>query len=251
MSDDIFILENVNAALKHYSIGNGIENGLYPHSPAYWCAEQVSKLTDDERKEALFRLSVWDLIDVATVTIKKLCQSGSDAWHYSIVETLADNSKNDLLVSACAIWGWGLTMESDSTSYHLAASNLVFAVLAQEQYDSDTLNEFENLDIKNARRKAGKIRSEQRDGALKDQCIKWAEDITKAKDYIVGKEELAESVYDKYVTFIIENPKGTDNYTLLHPIDKRGTHRPQMEDYRTIYKWVSHLTLGKRARKKK
>ncbi len=78
-----------------------------------------------------------------------------------------------------------------------------------------------------------------------------AEDIIKSRDYTIGKEELAESVYAEYITFITNNPKGTYNYTRLHPINKCGTQRPQMEDNRTIYRWVSHLTIGKRASKNK
>ncbi len=69
--------------------------------------------------------------------------------------------------------GWGLTEESDNVSYHLAASNFVFATLAQEQYTRTLRSDFDDLTIKEVRRKAGKIRSAQRDGALKAQCNKW------------------------------------------------------------------------------
>ncbi|BET97454.1 hypothetical protein [Xenorhabdus taiwanensis] len=251
MSDDIFILENVNAALKHYSIGNGIENGLYPHSPAYWCAEQVGKLTNDERKAALFRLSVWDLIDYPAITVKKLCQPGSDVWHYSIVETLADNNKNELLVSACAIWGWGLTVESDSTSYHLAASNLVFAVLAQEQYDSAVLNDFENLGIKDKRRKAANARHEVYYAPLKLFLRKWAQEIIDSNADTMTKTELANAVDSHYRDWIKEKPRGTTEYRKLHPWNDNGESLKE-PTYRTIYGWVKDLLpTNRRARNKK
>ncbi|WP_340613577.1 hypothetical protein [Xenorhabdus thailandensis] len=252
MSDDIFILENVNAALKHYSIGNGIENGLYPHSPAYWCAEQVSKLTNDERKEALFRLSVWDLIDVATVTIKKLCQPGSDAWQYSIVEMLADNGKNDLLVSACAIWGWGLTVESDSAAYHLAASNFVFAVLAQEQYRRDILDDFEDLQLIESRSKGGTARHSIYYMPLKERCLKWAQEIIDSTTGTMTKKALATAVDSRYHDLIKENPPGTAVYGQYHPMNYDTGQRIKEPVYRTIYGWVKGLLpITKEAKKKK
>ncbi|MBI6549946.1 hypothetical protein [Xenorhabdus lircayensis] len=102
MSDNLFTLEHVHIALSHYTIS--YENGLYPYSSVYWCTEQVAKLTDAEREAALFKLSVWDLIYSPIEAIKELCKPGSDVWNYSIIETLANSSKNDLLVGACAIW---------------------------------------------------------------------------------------------------------------------------------------------------
>ncbi|MDE9483680.1 hypothetical protein [Xenorhabdus bovienii] len=240
MSDELFILDNVNAALKYYSMGNGIENGLYPHSPAYWCSEQVAKLTDAEREAALFGLSVWDVIYCPVRAIDELCKPGSDVWNYSIAEMLTNSSKNDLLVSACAIWGWGLTEESDNTSCLLAASNLVFAVLAQEQYDSDIMNEFENLGIKEVRSKAAKAKHEAYYGPIKSLFLKWAQEIIDTTSSAMTKKALATAVDSRYLDWIKENPKGTSNYKQIHPLNNNGELLKE-PDERTIYGWVKTL----------
>ncbi|MDE1479257.1 hypothetical protein KKJ25_00605 [Xenorhabdus bovienii] len=250
MSDELFILDNVNAALNHYSMGNGIENGLYPHSPAYWCSEQVAKLTDAEREAALFRLSVWDVIYCPVRAIDELRKPGSDVWNYSIAEMLTDSSKNDLLVSACAIWGWGLTEESDNTSCHLAASNLVFAVLAQEQYDSDIMNEFENLEIKEVRSKAAKAKHEAYYAPLKAQFLKWAQEIIDTTSGAMTKKSLATAVDTRYLGWIKENPRGTSEYRKLHPLNDNGELLKEPV-YRTIYGWVEKLLPTNRRPSKK
>ncbi|CDG20539.1 protein of unknown function [Xenorhabdus poinarii G6] len=241
MSDDLFTLEHVHAALNHYTINHGIENGLYPYSPAYWCVEQVAKLTDAEREAALFGLSVWDVIDYPAITVKKLCQPGSDVWNYSIAEMLTNSSKNDLLVSACAIWGWGLTEESDNTSCHLAASNLVFAVLAQEQYDSDIMNEFENLGIKEVRSKAAKAKHEAYYAPLKAQCLSWAHEIIHDTSKNITKTALATAVDSRYHDLIKENPQGTPVYGQFHRMNYNTGQRVKEPAYRTIYGWVKTL----------
>ncbi|MGJ0626663.1 hypothetical protein [Xenorhabdus bovienii] len=250
MSDELFILDNVNAALNYYDMGRGVENGLYPHSPAYWCSEQVAKLTDAEREAALFRLSVWDMFDSPAITVKKLCQPGSDVWHYSIIDILQTNGKNELLVSACAIWGWGLTEESDNTSCHLAAYNLVFAVLAEEQYINAMMNEFENLEIKEVRSKAAKAKHKAYYAPLKAQFLKWAQEVIDTTSGAMTKKALATAVDSRYLGWIKENPRGTSEYRKLHPLNDNGELLKEPA-YCTIYGWVEKLLPTNRRPSKK
>ncbi|WP_237386105.1 hypothetical protein [Xenorhabdus sp. Sc-CR9] len=250
MSDDLFTLEHVHAALNHYTINHGIENGLYPYSPAYWCVEQVAQLTDAEREAALFRLSVWDLINMPAVTVKELCKPGSDVWNYSIIATSADNSKNELLVSACAIWGWGLTVEFDSISYHLAASNLVFAMLAQEQHTRSILNDFEDLPNKEVRRKAARAKYEIYYGPLKTQCQNWAQEVIDKAESRITIQKLTEAVYGLYLGELKAHPKGTPEYRKIHPLNNNGEYLAEIQ-FSTIRGWVAPMVSNRRTSKNK
>ncbi|MBD1228587.1 hypothetical protein [Xenorhabdus griffiniae] len=240
MSDELFIIENVNAALDYYNMGRGMEDGLYPHSPAYWCAGQVANLTDAEREASLSRLDIWDMLYGPVSYIKELCQPGSDVWRYFIVDTSINSTKNDLLVSACAIWGWGLTEDSNSVSCYLAASNLVFAILAQEQYDNEIINDFENLDIKYKRRKAAKARHDNYYGPLKISIRKWAQETINTTSRNITKAALATAADSCYRDWIKENPPATPAYNRLHPLNNNG-QRLNEPTYRTIYGWVKTL----------
>lgn len=240
MSKDLFTLENISTAKVLFSPYNEDGLDLFVYSSAHWCIHQLSTLSEDDISQALDYLSVWDLVYEPLTTVTELTKVDSDVWQYCIVSPLSESNKIIPIVGACAVLGSngnaGVLLEQAL----LAANNLAFAVLAKQQFDAETINDFDNLDLKTKRMKAAKTKSDIYYGPIKAQMIKWAKQVINTNTGKITKAELAAKVDAKYQEWIATNPVGSESYARLHPFNKNNEIDKIIAE-KTIYSYVSSL----------
>ncbi|MGG4610701.1 hypothetical protein [Providencia sp. Me31A] len=240
MSKDLFTLENINKAKVLFSPYNEDSLDLSVYSSAHWCIHLLSTLSEDDISQALYYLSVWDLVYEPFVTVTELTKIDSDVWQYFIVSPLSESNKIIPIVGACAVLGSngnaGILLEQAL----LAANNLAFAVLAKQQFDAETINDFDNLDLKSKKRKAAKAKSDIYYGPIKVQMIEWAKQVINTNTGKITKAELTAQVDAKYQEWIESNPVGSESYARLHPFNKNCEVDKVIAE-KTIYSYVSPL----------
>lgn len=158
MSKDLFTLENINKAKVLFSPYNEDSLDLSVYSSAHWCIHQLSTLSEDDISQALYYLSVWDLVYEPFVTVTELTKIDSDVWQYCIASPLSEGNKIIPIVGACAVLGSNENAGIPLEQTLLAASNFAFAVLAKQQFDAETINDFDNLDLKSKKEKPPKLK---------------------------------------------------------------------------------------------
>ncbi|MFH6839475.1 hypothetical protein [Providencia sp. 2024EL-00732] len=244
MSKDLFTLENINKAKVLFSPYNEDSLDLSVYSSAHWCIHQLSMLSEDNINQALDYLSVWDLVYEPFVTVTELTKIDSDVWQYCIASPLSEGNKIIPIVGACAVLGSngnaGVLLEQAL----LAAGNFAFAILAKQQFDAETINDFDNLDLKSKKRKAAKAKSDIYYGPIKAQMIEWAKQVINTNTGKITKAELTAKVDAKYREWIATNPVGSESYARLHPFNKNDEIDKIIAE-KTIYSYVSPLLTPK------
>lgn len=247
MSKDLFTLENISTAKVLFSPYNEDSLDLSVYSSAHWCIHQLSTLSDDDISQALDYLSVWDLVYEPLATVTELTKVDSDVWQYCIASPLSERNKIIPIVGACAVLGsngnTGVLLEQAL----LAASNFAFAILAKQQFDAETISDFDNLDLKTKRRKAAETKSDIYYGPIKAQMIEWAKQVINTNTGKITKAELTAKVDVKYQEWIATNPVGSESYTRLHPFNKNNEIDKVIAE-KTIYSYVAPLLTTKKSR---
>ncbi|ENG7678936.1 hypothetical protein ACU7RR_002288 [Providencia stuartii] len=247
MSKDLFTLENINKVKVLFSPYNEDSLDLSVYSSAHWCIHQLSTLSEDDISQALYYLSVWDLVYEPFVTVTELTKIDSDVWQYCIASPLSEGNKIIPIVGACAVLGSngnaGVLLEQAL----LAAGNFAFAILAKQQFDAETINDFDNLDLKSKKRKAAKAKSDIYYGPIKAQMIEWAKQVINTNTGKITKAELTAKVDAKYREWIATNPVGSESYTRLHPFNKNNEIDKVIAE-KTIYSYVAPLLTTKKSR---
>lgn len=244
MSKDLFTLENINKAKARFSPYNEDSLDLSVYSSAHWCIHQLSKLSEDNISQALDYLSVWDLVYEPLTTVTELTKVDSDVWQYCIVSPLSESNKIIPIVGACAVLGIAESEEISSEKTLLAANNFAFSILSKQQFDAETINDFDNLDLKSKKRKAAKAKSDIYYGPIKAQMIEWAKQIINTNTGKITKAELTAKVDAKYQEWIESNPVGSESYTRLHPFNKNNEIDKVIAE-KTIYSYVAPMIISK------
>lgn len=244
MSKDLFTLENINKAKALFSPYDEDSLDLSGYSSAHWGIHQLSMLSKDDISQALHYLSVWDLVYEPLTTVTELTKIDSDVWQYCIVSPLSEGNKIIPIVGACAVLGIAESEEMSSEKTLLAASNFAFAILAKQLFDAETINDFDNLDLKTKKRKAAKAKSDIYYGPIKAQMIEWAKQVINTNSGKVTKTELTAQVDAKYQEWIESNPVGSKSYARLHPFNKNNEIDKVIAE-KTIYSYVAPMITSK------
>lgn len=240
MSKDLFTLENINKAKARFSPYNEDSLDLSVYSSAHWCIHQLSTLSEDDISQALYYLSVWDLVYEPFVTVTELTKIDSDVWQYCIASPLSEGNKIIPIVGACAVLGSNENAGLPLEQALLAASNFAFAVLAKQQFDAETINDFDNLDLKTKRRKAAQAKSDIYYGPIKAQMIEWAKFVLSNETCEMTMAALTDSVDALYHKWIAANPLGSLNYAKLHLYNKNQEEGKELA-WKTIYSYVTPI----------
>ncbi|HHR6017588.1 TPA: hypothetical protein ACS7Z7_001229 [Providencia alcalifaciens] len=240
MSKDLFTLENINKAKVLFSPYNEDSLDLSVYSSAHWCIHQLSTLSEDDISQALYYLSVWDLVYEPFVTVTELTKIDSDVWQYCIASPLSEGNKIIPIVGACAVLGSNENAGIPLEQTLLAASNFAFAVLAKQQFDAETINDFDNLDLKSKKRKAAKAKSDIYYGPIKAQMIEWAKLVLSNNNQEMTMTSLTDSVDALYHKWIAVNPLGSLNYAKLHLYNKNQKEGKELA-WKTIYNYVTPI----------
>lgn len=247
MSDNLFTLENINKAKLLFSPCSEERGYLSAHSSAHWSIHQLSILSEDDIKQALDYLSVWDLVYEPLTTVTELAKIRSDVWQYCIAAPLSEGNKVIPIVGACAVLGCngntGVLLEQAL----LAAGNFAFAILAKQQFDAEIINDFDNLDLKAKRRKAAKAKNNIYYGPLKEFLRQQAEKILIQCNRKITKNALTRKVYSIYEREILYNKSDNSQseYKRLHQPNNNGERLTPVVP-RTVYKWLDDMITSKK-----
>ncbi|MBG5892233.1 hypothetical protein [Providencia rettgeri] len=240
MSKDLFTLENISTAKVLFSPYNEDSLDLSVYSSAHWCIHQLSTLSENDISQALDYLSVWDLVYEPLTTVTELTKVDSDVWQYCIVSPLSESNKIIPIVGACAVLGIAESEEISSEKTLLAASNFAFSILSKQQFDAETINDFDNLDLKSKKRKAAKAKSDIYYGPIKAQMIEWAKLVLSNNNQEMTMTSLTDSVDALYHKWIAANPLGSLNYAKLHLYNKNQKEGKELA-WKTIYNYVTPI----------
>lgn len=247
MQYDLFTLENVNKAKVLFSPHSEDDIYLTHLSSAHWCIHQLSTLSEDDIEQALYYLSVWDIVYEPIDSILELIKVDSGVWRYCIAAPLFDGNKKIPIVGACAVLGVIKNEDIPKEKCLLAASNFAFAILCKQVDDAEVINSFDNLDLKTKREKAAKAKSDIYYGPLKEFLRQKASEILIQCDRKTTKASLNRKVYSIYENEILYNKsdKGRSEYKRLHPPNNYGERLPPVVP-RTVNKWLDDMFTSKK-----
>ncbi|MEN3257607.1 hypothetical protein AAH678_02045 [Sodalis endosymbiont of Spalangia cameroni] len=240
MSESPFSLRNVAVAIALYSEITPDE-ALY-NSPQVWCAQHAKTLTEEQIDAALEIYEYFDLACDLPEILECFSRQDSDLW-------LASNHthsryslwKDDSLdwhaiawaTAATALFGYIRLKESEQyrSLAERAALTLAFAAVQRAHSTLEIINNFEDLSVpdrelqaKREERKAQQARAasakhEKYFAPLQEQFRIWAQHVIEVeKGAEMSKAAFSEKVYAHYLIFLGENPEGTKEYNILHPI---------------------------------
>ncbi|HGJ5863831.1 MAG TPA: hypothetical protein ACHBZ9_20210 [Arsenophonus nasoniae] len=246
MADNLFTLENIQSAKETYQPNSEEECSLSIRSPNYWCVNRLAQIKEKQLEEHLYQISYWELMYDAPEIIEKVADITSDKMMFEFISrVLSDKEEIVLIVFACAILGSIANGDVDRKTGLLAVSNLAFAILSDNDYRNEIMNDFENLYIKQLKQKAAKSKSNKYYYPLKTFCLQCAKKIIEENKGKITKTTLAKKVDEQYSDWLKNNPLGTDAYKKLHPTNSNGKSIKEIERT-TIYQWVSPLIPSKK-----
>lgn len=243
-SDNIFTLENIQAALSAYNYEQQHDE------PIGWCIEHVQTLTDVQIHTSLRAVDALDFIYAPADIMFKLSKPTSETWQF--INTMAASS-TDLAVCAVTLYGACSTPDRHLIA-DLALAHISGKALLRQQRDTDIMSEFTDLEEARKRRQLGGLnRAKKINGAIKLRCQAWASEIIERHKNEGRKEptkaNLSGLVDDKYREFIDAFPKETPEYQKLHPpgrdILPTGAG---LAPNGSIYNWVKGMVSGQQRR---
>ncbi|ECO0818341.1 hypothetical protein AAV80_11690 [Salmonella enterica subsp. enterica serovar Kentucky] len=232
-SDNIFTLENVQKALA------ACDYELLNNTPIGWCIDHVQQLQPADITAALDYVNALDLIHSSPEIVRGLCHPTSDIWQF--INISADTAIR-IAVAAVALTGACRPFGEDAQTTQ-AILLLAGKAILQHTRATEILADFEDLQqAENSKKRAmlgGHAKNERRYAALRNQCQAWADEVIAMFDQrnrTLTKAELARQVDKRYANL----DPGSSLYLRLHP------NQMGRVEYRTIYGWVSHKTIGQR-----
>lgn len=245
-SDNIFTLENTQAALSTYNYEQQHDE------PIGWCIEHVQTLTDVQVHTSLRAFDVLDLIYTPADIMLKLSKPTSETWQF--INTMGASS-TDLAVCAVTLYGACRTSDRHLIA-DLALAHISGKALLRQQRDTDIMSEFTDLEEARRRRQLGGFnRAKKRYGAIKLQCQAWASEIIERHKNEGRKEptkaNLSGLVDKKYREFLGAYPQDTPEYQKLHPPGSDMLPEAAgLAPNGSIYNWVRGMVCGQQRKGK-